>query len=120
MAESTVAEVDLQAELDLQLSNLLDASTTMPIGFEKKIYKAIGVADRIFTTPGIDDSIKAQAAYILMNGCRISRDYPVVVGSNHDDTRKIDLKQKEQKYKDYIAKYDQEQEELSTKNITYV
>ena len=92
-------------------------SETLPREQQRQIFEVMGVAERIFTTPGLDARLLVQAAYILENGCRATREYPVTL-DRHISYSDTVLRQREEKYRDYIARYDQTQKDLRALRIT--
>ena len=103
--------LDYQEQIDQQLDILLNASSTNPSESGKTVYEVLVNADRIFTTPDVEPRILAQAAYVLWQGARITRQYmgDTSQASKHRDTA---LKQREQEYRDYINQYDQKQKDM--------
>ena len=103
---------DIQAEIDHISNVLFCAAADAPHYDPFIIYGVLGSADRIFSNPSTVKIYTVQAANLLAHGVRLMRLYPL--GSNPpDNLRQRDLTRIEQKYRDFVRAYDQEQKSLT-------
>jgi len=105
MSAETV--LDTQAQLEALSDQLFQASAVDPSKHQAEVNAVIAKAGEIYSTPGMHEELAVQAAYLILNGLRISRQYLF----NPDRNRVETLTAQERPYRERIDKYDQSRKE---------